>query len=159
MKRASVLVLFALVLPGCLEKAPVSPDPLLIERLTPTGRAYHSGLRDPLRVVVRDAAGLETLWKLAYGDESTGSPLPEVDFETHLVLAVALGERPTGGYAIRVGEVVPVADGLEARIEVTAPGRACAVSLAFTQPVDFVALPVRTGTVRFVDVPRIMQCP
>jgi hypothetical protein len=157
MIRVVALSLVMLVLPGCLEQRVVDPTPLPIERLVPPGTGNVSGLQDPLRVVVREPAEFESLWKMAWGAEPS-RPLPEVDFSTHMVLAVALGGRSTGGYTIQVAEVLPEGDGLEARVVSTAPGKNCAVTLALTQPVDFVSVPVRAGTVRFEESAVVTDC-
>jgi hypothetical protein len=143
-----------LLLPGCLHETIVEPTPVPYVRLAPADRAGFSGLVDPQRVVVRDAASLSTWWKKAWPDV----PVPDVDFAARVVLVVAMGERSSGGYTIRVSEVVSEGYGLRATALSTTPGRNCAVATVMTQPVDFVSIPAHGEAVRFVEESKVADC-
>lgn len=73
-----------------------------------------SGLREPARLVVRDAAALNTLWHRATAGQPAPPPAPVVDFGQEMVVAVAAG-RMTPSDRIRVDSVgvrrEPGADG------------------------------------------------
>jgi hypothetical protein len=64
-----------------------------------------------------------------------------VDFGRDLVIAVASGERSSGGHDIEVQRVTR--SGGELRIEVlrTSPAANCVATTALTQPVDVVLVP------------------
>lgn len=151
----AILVLPALLLlPGCLRETVVEPTPVPFARLTPAYRAGFSGLLDPERVVVRDAATLASWWTKAWPELA----VPEIDFGSRAVLIVAMGERSSGGYAIQVSEVVSQGDGFRATVLSTSPGRGCAVATVMTQPVDFVSIPARGKSVRFVEESKAANC-
>jgi hypothetical protein len=151
----AILVLPALLLlPGCLHEKVVEPTPVPFARLTPAYRAGSSGLLDPERVVVRDAATLARWWTKAWPELA----VPEVDFGSRVVLVVAMGERSSGGYTIRVSEVVAEGADLRATVLSTTPGRGCAVATVMTQPVDFVSVPAHGKSVRFVEESRAANC-
>lgn len=151
---AVLALLGGLLVPGCLDEHVVRPDPVPIERLTPAYRSTYSGLREYTRAVVRDSATFATLWKTTWPDE----PVPAVDFGSHTVLLVAMGERSSGGYSIQVGEVASEGYGLRAVVRSTAPGSGCAVTLALTQPVDCVSIPVVGAAARFVEESKVTRC-
>jgi hypothetical protein len=54
------------------------------------------------------------------------------------VLVVALGQRATGGFDIRVDSVAQFQGGTVVYITTTAPGPACITTQAFTQPAEAV---------------------
>jgi hypothetical protein len=149
------LATLSLLLPGCLDDHTRVIGPLPIERLTPLGGANYSGLAGSLRVVVRDPVDFAELWKRAWPER----PVPSVDFATRTVLAVAMGERATGGYSIEVAAVTAENGRLVALVRSIAPGPGCAVTMALTQPVDFVSVPARAVTVRFDERHAATSCP
>jgi hypothetical protein len=55
-------------------------------------------------VATSDTA-LISLWNVAYGNQLAQPPLPEVDFRRESVVAIFIGQRPTGGYEIDLEEV------------------------------------------------------
>lgn len=50
-------------------------------------------------------------------------PPPEIDFSTYTVVALFLGERPTGGFAISVEKVIDVGDKIVIKVRELYPGR------------------------------------
>jgi hypothetical protein len=62
------------------------------------------GLRDSVRLVVRDPAALDALWRRATAGQPAPPPLPAVDFRREMVVAVAAG-RMTPDDRIRVDSV------------------------------------------------------
>lgn len=108
-------------------------------------RGTNSGIRTPLRQIVRDAASWAALWR-----RHAATPPPSVDFLTQSVLAVVQGERPTGGHAV---EIVAMqrseASQLLVLVQETAPGPDDIVTQALTSPYHFVAIPRWDGAVVF----------
>lgn len=99
------------------------------------GQWTHTGIGEARRMVIRDANTWAEFWsELGAGDR------PDVDFTRNVVVAVAAGQRPTGGYEVAVDRVSQ-ADG-ELRIDVVerTPGPNCVTTSAQTQPVDVVVV-------------------
>jgi hypothetical protein len=146
---------------GCMENGMNPGTPLEVTRITPDGAAvYSSGMVEPLRTAVFDKAKFAEYWSQAFANRNPAPALPEVDFSREFVVVAALGERSSGGFAIEVsgadGE-----KGVEVQIATTAPGKNCVVSLAMTQPVDFVkvARPTSGPTpVTFVEKTTVRDC-
>jgi hypothetical protein len=110
-----------------------APSEVEIRRI---GRWIGSGIKGARQLVIRDAATWSQFWS-----ELGAGVQPEVDFSRDLVIAVASGERSSGGHDIEVQKVTRT--GGELRIEVlrTAPGKDCMATAALTQPVDVVMVP------------------
>ena len=100
--------------------------------------ATRSGLDQPRREVIRDAASWARLWAEIHARESPAPPLPPVDFERQMLIAVALGTRASGGFGIRVTSVVVRGDRLEVAVEESCPAKGAMLTLSLTQPVEVV---------------------
>ena len=98
--------------------------------------------------VAATAAQWEKLWK-----DSLGKQAPEADFEKHFAVAVFLGTRNTGGYAVEF--LTPRSDGKEVLIayRVRKPGQGMFVIQAFTQPYHVKLFKKTSLTVRTVEEP------
>jgi hypothetical protein len=101
------------------------------------GQWSRTGIGESRRLVIRDANAWAEFWsELGTGDR------PDVDFTKAVVVAVAAGQRPTGGYEIAVDRVGQVDGELTVQVLETSPGPNCSTSSSPTQPVDVVVVPV-----------------
>jgi hypothetical protein len=114
------------------------------------------GLRDSVRLVVRDAAGLERLWRQATAGQSAPPPAPSVDWGHEMVVAVAAG-RMTPNDRIAVDSVgvrrEPGADGREREVlaVLVRTTQGCEQFRSAAFPVSLVRLRRYVGTVVFVE--------
>jgi hypothetical protein len=100
------------------------------------GQWSRTGIGEARRLVIRDANAWAEFWsELGVGDR------PAVDFSRNLVVAVAAGQRPSGGYEIAVQEVTPRDGELVVEVVETTPGPNCITTSSLTQPVDVVVVP------------------
>jgi hypothetical protein len=100
------------------------------------GQYSQSGITAPERLVIGDDSSYARFWStLAVGGER-----PPVDFTRDVVVAVAGGQRSTGGYSIAVDQVTRSGAGVSVDVVQTTPGAGCIMSQALTQPVDVVVV-------------------
>jgi hypothetical protein len=99
------------------------------------GRWVSSGIRGARRLVIRDQATWSHFWS-----ELGAGVRPEVDFRQDLVIAVAAGERSSGGHDIEVRDVTRSGSQLRIAVLETYPGEGCMTTAALTQPVDVVVV-------------------
>jgi hypothetical protein len=118
--------------PDTVADARAAGSPVEIQRI---GRWVSSGIKGARRLVIRDAATWAQFWS-----ELGAGVRPEVDFSRDLVVAVASGERTSGGHDIAVEEVTRSGGDLRITVVETAPGAECVTTAALTQPVDVVKL-------------------
>jgi hypothetical protein len=113
-----------------------NPAPGTVVEIRRIGRWVSSGITGARRLVIRDPATWARFWS-----ELGAGVRPEVNFGTDLVIAVASGERSSGGHDIEVRQVTRA--GGELRIDVleTYPSSGCVTTTAKTQPVDVVMVP------------------
>ncbi len=100
------------------------------------GRWASSGIKGTRRLVIREAATWAAFWS-----ELGAGVRPTVDFSKDLVIAVASGERRTGGHDLAVQRVTRAGGDLRIEVVETKPGPDCMATAALTQPVDVVLVP------------------
>jgi hypothetical protein len=144
----AALLLAALAsLAACAAAGPGDGD-----QAVPTDRiaaGAHSGLAEKRREVVRDEAGWMRLWAQIHAGTGEIPPLPVVDFSSHMLIAVATGTRPSGGFAVQVRGATARGDTLEVEVHESCPAPGAMVSLGLTQPFEVVRVPRLTQAVRF----------
>lgn len=101
----------------------------------------HSGLRERRREVIRDEASFARLWAEIHAGSTPAPALPPVDFDQHMLIAVALGTRPSGGFGIKVQSVTSRGERLEVAVTESCPAPGAMVITALTQPVEVVRVP------------------
>jgi hypothetical protein len=118
------------------------------------GRWVSSGIRGARRLVIRDPANWGHFWS-----ELGAGVRPEVDFRNDLVIAVAAGERSSGGHDIEVRQVTLAGGQLRIAVLETYPSSGCVTTAAMTQPVDVVMVPAAgvTGW-SFIDSRTVGTC-
>lgn len=118
------------------------------------GRWSRTGIGESRRLVIRDANAWADFWsELGIGDR------PEVDFTKAVVVAVAAGQRPSGGYEIAVDRVGQAAGELTVQVVETTPGPNCMSDSSLTQPVDVVVVPaVAPRSWSFVERKEVRDC-
>jgi hypothetical protein len=90
------------------------------------------------REVIRDEASWARLWGEIHAGVTPGPPLPPVDFAHHMLIAVASGTRPSGGFSIKVRSVATRGETLEVSVLESCPAQGAMVSMALTRPVEVV---------------------
>jgi hypothetical protein len=118
------------------------------------GQWTHTGISEARRLVIRDANAWAEFWsELGVGDR------PAVDFSRDLVIAVAAGQRPTGGHEIAVSKVSQTDGELRVEVVETTPGPNCMTTSALTQPVDVVVVQgVSSKSWSFVQRQEVRGC-
>lgn len=118
------------------------------------GQWTNTGINESRRLVIRDANAWARFWaELGVGER------PDIDFTQNLVVAVAAGQRPSGGYEIAVQRVSQTNGALSIEVQETSPGPNCMSSSALTQPVDVVVLPsVNTRGWSFIEHQEVRGC-
>ena len=134
--------------------ADVRPDQPTLTRLV---SATTSGFTEPAELVLRDAPALAEAWRTLHGGIPAESP-PAVDLARDMVVLVALGERSSGGHAVRVDGVSAAGDGATVRYTATRPGASCMTTMEITSPVDAVRVPRVDGAVRFERRDVVREC-
>src|SRR5690349_22975578 len=65
-------------------------------------KGLRSGIREPSQIAVRSQSEWQKLWRQHSSASTAPAPLPTVDFDKEIVVAVFLGEKPSGGYGVEI---------------------------------------------------------
>jgi hypothetical protein len=172
MKRAPLTFLIMLLLslsgypvPRTIQQADYQAPSVPITQLGPKRSGprasfmYYTHVLEPLRIVIRENDTWRGTWKRIHLDYSEVPPLPEIDFSREMIIFVALGERPTGGYGIIIDSVYERNDRLEVVVRSVLPGKTCGLTQAVTAPIDIVRLPNKIGhSVSFRETEVVHEC-
>jgi hypothetical protein len=140
----------------------MSRDSLSLRRLSEalqTTFRYSSGVETATRETVRDAAAWGGLWARLTARSGPRLPAPEVDWSREMVLVAAMGQRRSGGYAIRIESVRRAGGELVAEVVQTSPGPRCGVAAALSAPADVVIVPRSDAPVRWTVRETVTDCP
>jgi len=118
------------------------------------GQWTRTGIGESRRLVIRDANAWAQFWsELGVGER------PSVDFNHDVVVAVAAGQRPTGGYEIAIDRVTQSDGRLTIDVVERAPGPNCMTTASLTQPVDVVVVPAADAkSLSFLERKEIRGC-
>jgi protease stability complex PrcB-like protein len=118
------------------------------------GQWTHTGIREGRRLVIRDANTWAEFWsELGVGER------PAVDFSRNLVIAVASGQRSSGGHEIAISRVTQTNGELTVEVVETAPGPNCMTTSVLTQPVDVIVVQgVNPKSWSFVERNDVRSC-
>ena len=116
-----------------------------------------SGYPEPAEEVIRDRRALEAVWRALHSGNQ-GAELPAVDFARSTLVLIAVGERSTGGHAIRVDRVTRKGDAAIVHYTVTRPGPGCMTTQVMTAPAELISIPRIGGEVRFQPTSVVEPC-
>ncbi|MGD9386304.1 MAG: protease complex subunit PrcB family protein [Thioalkalispiraceae bacterium] len=125
---------------GCTttsEPAPIGTNKNILFRTIAQGQS--SGLTREKFLTFRSIIDFAEFWNV----HSRGNlaSIPKINFETQMVLAVFMGEKRTGGYAIRVEKIIEQEKRLRVGILVITPDADSARTMMISQPYHIVVLP------------------
>jgi len=112
-------------------------------------RGDQSNIDDARQVVARTSAEFDTLWR----QHAPERPAPTVDFSREMVVGVFLGSRPTAGYGVDILGTREDQGTLVVQYRERRPARGMITAQVLTSAFQIVALPARTGEVKFERVP------
>lgn len=105
-----------------------------------------SGLTAPGIQVARNREEFDRLWAAAASHYSAALPPPPIDWSAEMVIAVALGDRPSDYFSVQVDRLSEGHGSLTVHARETRPGNQL-VTDAYTQPFTAIATPVYHGAI------------
>ena len=112
-------------------------------------RGSSSGYTESTQLVVRTEARWADVWAKLHQRRLPRPELPPIDFEREMALAVCMGERPSGGYAIQILDVLRAEETIVVQVEETEPSPESLQTMALTQPYHVVVVKRSPLPVRF----------
>jgi hypothetical protein len=107
-----------------------------------------SGIDRPQLAVARTPDEWQALWQR----HAPGRAAPAVDFSRHMVVAVFLGSRPSGGYQAEITRITTDGPLMVVQWAERRPGPGQMAAQVMTSPSHLVTVPRHAGEVRFEQV-------
>lgn len=136
MKKALLIPFIALIVScNCTKDAAAQTEQKqnpLYEVLT---ASQYQGKDAPSVEIVKDSRALQHLYA-AVNDKK----IPEVDFTRQQIVAIFIGIKNSGGYGIKVGDVVEKDNKIHLSYETTKPAKNANVTMAMTNPFTIIRI-------------------
>jgi hypothetical protein len=95
----------------------------------------------PRVTTVTTAAEWTTLWQQMTEGVSLKPMPPQVDLENAQLVAISVGQKPSGGYTIEVQEVRETEQAIKIAVREEVPGENCITTSALTYPYQVISIP------------------
>jgi hypothetical protein len=125
---------------GSIDTTPIATKATQPAIFRSIGKGYRSGVRLPLQIVVRTQSEWDAVWQRHVLGDSSSRPAPVVDFEKEVVVALFLGDKPTGGYDVRISRAEQGLDRLTIHYQERNPMPGGMVNQTLTQPFHIVRI-------------------
>ncbi len=109
-------------------------------------RSSLSGINTPEKLVIRDAAKWASVWERHAGPSE---PMPQIDFEKQMVIAVFLGQQNNGCYNTDIVNVDVTGGKINVTVRNAVPGHLTACTMMMTAPAHLVVTERHEGNVEF----------
>lgn len=101
---------------------------------------------------------LTVVWNRFYSKYDRKPPVPNIDFETEMLIAVALGERNSGGFTIHITKVLESDKVIFITAEETKPGNSCASPSVMIYPFQLILVPKSDKEITYTKTVKINEC-
>lgn len=132
------------------EQAQTQPQTEVVVNYDILLQGTYSGFKDPLQKVIQTDQEFGDLWKKHVSVIIPQPPIPQVDFNTSLLVAIYMGEQKTSGYQILLRKVEAKQDNVVVHYHFTqAPEHGLTLQV-ITQPFMFIRIEKPKGQVELV---------
>ncbi|MEM6261048.1 MAG: protease complex subunit PrcB family protein [Bacteroidota bacterium] len=118
-------------------------------KFTVIDQGQYSGMEEPEDRFISDGASWEAVWSVLQKGVMPRPTLPEVNFETHTLIACGMGTKTSGGYNIQVDKVEKKEAVITVSVVNSEPGENCLRTSALTQPYVVIKLKKQPATASF----------
>jgi len=111
--------------------------------------AYGGLEKDEQRVITTEK-GLQEVYGIINRFRRPGIPIPKVDFQNHIVVALFMGEKTTGGFSTEVDSITMENENMVVHIKENGPKPTDNVTMAICQPFCFVLIPKSEANMKVI---------
>ncbi|MDT8391297.1 MAG: protease complex subunit PrcB family protein [Lentisphaeria bacterium] len=145
--RKTILTVMVMMSGVMVHGAREAPSGMPVEQ---EWKGFNAKQEKAQRLVIRDQVGWTSAWGEMMGNISPKPAVPPVDFAKHMVIAVFMGRRNTGGHAVKIVNVEET-DKVIVTIRESSPAEGDLVTMALTSPYHVIVIPKSDKNVEFVN--------
>lgn len=131
-----------------------NPSVLFIE----LNAGNNGGFNEKINKVITSQIELDKVWEAAFVNYAIKEKTPVVDFKTHTVVLVALGEQNSGGSEIKIDQITESKEGLNISILNTKAGKGCVTTDVITYPYQIVQIEKTGKKISFTSTEKVIDC-
>jgi hypothetical protein len=117
----------------------ISPNQVTLQTIA---KGVRSGIRESLQTVARSQTEWQALWQNHASIQANQPPPPAIEFSDQIVVAVFLGDKPTGGYEISIISAEQTNGVLTVSYSEKEPRPGAITTQSFTQPFHIVRIAI-----------------
>ncbi|MGB0887377.1 MAG: protease complex subunit PrcB family protein [Vicingaceae bacterium] len=149
-----VLIIFQLSC-NCTKNAKPTTSNLSFTELK-SGNASDYNNAETIKINTKEE--FKPVWEKCYAKYDRKPALPEIDFNTNMLVVIALGERNSGGYSLQVEKVIESKNTITITATETKPGVNCASASVMVYPFQIILLPKNNKKVVVAKNIKINDC-
>lgn len=111
---------------------------------------FYSGIRITVADAFKTESRFRSFWKSHKSNDSPPPSLPNIDFDTNMIIAVFRGEKNTGGYNINITSIEENDSEIIVRGEMTNPPTGGVTTQVLTQPYHIVSVKTSNKSIRYI---------
>jgi len=109
-----------------------------------------SGYTFPSKFIIETDVQWREVWDKVHRFRLPRPELPKIDFENEMVIAVFIGVQKSGGYDIRITEIIETEEDITVMVKEKKPSPGTVQTMALTQPYHIVLIKRRPLPIRFI---------
>ena len=153
----STLVLNAILQFSCSSTKNVS-SPTSTINFTEIKSGENSDYTEFTTVEIRSFKELTAVWVRLFSKYDRKPPLPNIDYENNMLIAVILGERNNGGYSIKTKSILETKRNISITTEEEKPGNTCLTNSVMTYPFQLIEIPKTDKEITFTKTVKVNEC-
>lgn len=118
----------------------------------------NSGFIEKSNQVILSLDQLDKTWEKAFTNYTRKKPIPIVDFEKQMSLLVAMGEKSSGGFFIKIDSIIEDQNSITVNIIEEHPGKDCQTASVIVYPYQIISIEKSSKEVVFKSVKNIKNC-
>jgi len=118
----------------------------------------NSGYSKFTTIEIHNVKELSEVWVNLFAKYDRKPPIPTIDFEKKMLIAVALGERNNGSYSIKIESILETKNGITVITEENKPGNTCNSTSVMVYPFQLIEISKTTNPITFTKIIKTNEC-
>lgn len=118
----------------------------------------NSGFLEKKQQIITTSNAYDETWSELFSNYMKKPPIPTINFETSMVILVAMGEKSNGGYSTNVKSIIETENQLIITVEEKIPAKNCMTTSVIVHPAQLIEIPVTSKEITFKIVEQIYNC-
>jgi hypothetical protein len=127
-----------------------SPEVDVTNKIKKQWKGSQSGYTFPSKFIIQTEVQWSEIWDKVHRFRLPKPALPKIDFENEMVIAVFMGVQKSGGYDIRIIDIIEAEKEILVHVKVREPPPGTVQTMALTQPYHIVVIQKRPFPIRFI---------